>query len=56
MPYYEGFPAFEQIAEFEVGSVAMNSFDWHPDRVGLAVCSSFDKKINIIQAVDIQET
>lgn len=38
----------QQLYKLKIGSAAVNSFDWHPSRTGLAVCSSFDKQINIV--------
>lgn len=40
--------SFKQIHEYSISNQAVNSFDWSPDRIGLAVCSSFDKVIRIL--------
>lgn len=47
--------SFTQLAELKVDKAAVNSFDWHPNRVGLAVCSTFSKKINIICTANLEE-
>ena len=26
----------------------ISSFDWHPDKLGLAVCSAFDQAIRVV--------
>lgn len=45
---------FMQTAELQIDSAAVNSFDWHPNRIGLAACSLFNKKINVICTANLQ--
>lgn len=36
-----------------VSSQPINSFDWNPDRIGLAVCGSFDQAIRILLTTNL---
>lgn len=44
--------ALKVIYELSVSNKPVNCFDWSPDRAGLAVCSSFDKKLRIIASIN----
>ncbi|XP_031635352.1 WD repeat-containing protein 92-like [Contarinia nasturtii] len=41
------------MCKLSLGNKLINCFDWSPDRTGLGVCSSFDKKIRVIASVNM---
>lgn len=49
---YDG--SLQQIQKTNVSTQGVPSFDWCPDKIGLAVCSSFDQTIRLLYVSKLQ--
>lgn len=45
--------SLEMLQATPISSQPINSFDWSPDRIGLAVCGSFDQTIRILVTTNL---
>lgn len=46
--------SLQQIQKSTVSSQGIMSFDWCPDKIGLAVCCSFDAEIRLLYISKLQ--
>lgn len=43
----------ELLHQHQLGERPINCFDWSPDRIGLAVCGSFDQMVQVLVSANL---